>query len=68
MSGKAEHTWWAGKETALRNETLTLAISRYLNATMAANLLNLVKLPEKIADIQSGATVDWSPLGDIFVK
>ncbi len=23
---------------------------------------------EKVADIQAAATVDWSPLGEIFVK
>ena len=23
---------------------------------------------EKVADIQASATVDWSPLGDIYVK
>lgn len=23
---------------------------------------------EKVADIQGAATVDWSPLGDIFTK
>ena len=39
-----------------------------LETEMATNLMNLVKFPEKSADIQSGATVDWSPLGDIFVK
>ena len=25
-------------------------------------------LEEKIADIQGAATVDWSPLGEIYVK
>ena len=27
-----------------------------------------LKTKEKVADIQGAATVDWSPLGDMFIK